>query len=351
MAQDDVVKGGRKNHQIYAMIVSELAYDEEITMACISILAYALVNINRVVGRTEIMKRFKIGKQTYYDSIDTLVRKGYCVKVDSINYTKGTFGFSSVGHIFYKYPINSLKWLEEYGTDSDNEFATKLLFAQLENTNLSPEQVSSIKDTIVGSIKDTRGSNETHYSGFNQTHIINSKELRHRKDISPSGDDLASIAKSDTDACTLQQEISISHPNLENNTKPNAKKNTKVTRGRAGAEPSQDALNFAEWFSKQTPMKGVTEGVRQKWAETYDKLILAGYVKNDVADMCLWALKDDFWKMNFMSATKLVSKNREDVPYHEIFMVRVKEKRQLEQKNKPIYNGQSYNPTGAHLSQ
>lgn len=205
-----MIRGAKKNHQIFSMIPSELYSDKEVTPVCLAILGYALVNVGRVVGRTEIINRFKVGKQTYYDSIDILQRKGYCVKVDSVNYQKGTFGFSLAGHIFYKYPIGSLKWMEEYGTERDNEIANKILFWQLENTNLSDEQVGLIKDTIVGSMKDTCGSNEGHYSGSNEGHIINSKEKTNSKEKNTKKeflqnsvfDSFESIAKSDTDACT-----------------------------------------------------------------------------------------------------------------------------------------------------
>jgi hypothetical protein len=70
----------------------------------------------------------------------------------------------------------------------------------------------------------------------------------------------ASIARSDTDACTLQNEISVSHSKkeLEQQNQTLDIKTQRTRARRAAAEPSETGQSFAKWFSDQTPMKGLT---------------------------------------------------------------------------------------------
>jgi hypothetical protein len=64
------------------MLHIDVLSDPEITVACISILAYLSVNNDRVVLRKEITSRFRIGKQTYYDSLAILRSKGCLHKLN-----------------------------------------------------------------------------------------------------------------------------------------------------------------------------------------------------------------------------------------------------------------------------
>lgn len=67
-----------------AMLHIDILSDPEITAACISILAYLSVNNDRVVPRKEITSRFRIGKQTYYDSLAILKSKGYLHELNGL---------------------------------------------------------------------------------------------------------------------------------------------------------------------------------------------------------------------------------------------------------------------------
>ncbi len=339
--QAEAARGVANKQEIYAMITRDVLDDPEMTMACISILAYALANTHRVVSRAEITSRFKIGKQTYYDSLELLEKKGYCVRVDAANYEKGTFGFTSVGHFFYKYPINSLKWLEVYSDDKDQKLVLKYLYQNIDILNLDKSVVGLMKDTIVGLMEDTCGSNEGHYSGSNGGHIINRIDINKEKDIQ-------SIAKSDTEIPPLaeQQDRTVEK---EIHHSSNASKKTKITRGAEREAATAEGKAFSEWFSTQTQMKRISELDKNSWAITYDKLIKIGYAKMEVVNMCKWAINDDFWKMNFLSANKLLAKNKDKVAYHEYFMMRVREDAKKNEPQKTIYNEKPYNPTGSHL--
>lgn len=77
----------RKNKQTCimensAMLHIDVLSDPEITVVCISILAYLSVNNDRVVTRKEITSRFRIGKKTYYDSLSILRSKGFLHKLN-----------------------------------------------------------------------------------------------------------------------------------------------------------------------------------------------------------------------------------------------------------------------------
>jgi len=97
-----------------AILHNELLADPEITCVCIAILVYCLANSDKVISRAEIMKRFKIGKKTYYDSLDILERKGYCCRSTDKNFHKGVSGFSFSENVFYEYPFNSEQWKLKY---------------------------------------------------------------------------------------------------------------------------------------------------------------------------------------------------------------------------------------------
>jgi hypothetical protein len=155
-----------------------------------------------------------------------------------------------------------------------------------------------------------------------------------------------SIAKSDTETTSSlgeQKDQAVEDSMIQSN----VRKKTLEPRGagRGAAEISEDGQKFAKWFSTKTQMKRFKDSDLKSWGETYDKLIKIGYTKLEVAKMCEWALSDDFWKSNFLSANKLVSKNKEKVPYHEYFMAKIREV----EPQKTIYNAKPYNPTGAHL--
>jgi hypothetical protein len=203
----EAARGVANKQEIYAMITRDILDDIDINSNCIGILAYALAHTHRAVGRTELMTRFKIGKKTYYECIDLLEKKGYCVKVDQVNYQKGKFGFNTSGHFFYKYPINSIKWLEVYGDENDRQKAIKILYESAKKFGLEANVVGLSEPTIVGLSEPTSGSIRTHYSGSNQTHIINRIDIKKEIDLDFLQNQTESIAQSDTEINPISDSI------------------------------------------------------------------------------------------------------------------------------------------------
>ena len=52
--------------------------------------------------------------------------------------------------------------------------------------------------------------------------------------------------------------------------------------------------------------------------------LLNSYNKEDIIKSILWAKKDDFWNPNFLSITKLNTKNKDGVKFIDVFLAKSK---------------------------
>lgn len=70
-----------------------------------------------------------------------------------------------------------------------------------------------------------------------------------------------------------------------------------------------------------------TNQIRQKWLETIEKLHRIDKIPfYYIVEITKLARSDDFWSKNFLSITKLRKKNREQIPYIQVFHERFKPK-------------------------
>ena len=88
---------------------------------------------------------------------------------------------------------------------------------------------------------------------------------------------------------------------------------------------SEKGLRFATWFKTLLPggMK-LPAGHEEAWARTFDDLVrLDARGDTEVAKVCEWARRDEFWADNFLSPTKLRKKNKDGVMYFDVFKTKM----------------------------
>jgi hypothetical protein len=87
---------------------------------------------------------------------------------------------------------------------------------------------------------------------------------------------------------------------------------------------SDESFRFTKWYfdalAPDTVKKTFTEKIRQGWQEVYDQLIAIGYTKEQIKTACTWARQDEFWQQNFRSPKKLLTKNKEQELYIDVFL-------------------------------
>ena len=90
-------------------------------------------------------------------------------------------------------------------------------------------------------------------------------------------------------------------------------------------EPSNEGRAFAQWFRVLLPAdRNVSKTDLENWATTYDELIrIDERSDGDIRRVCKWAREDSFWKLNFLSPTKLRQKDRAGVKYFEVFKIKM----------------------------
>lgn len=83
--------------------------------------------------------------------------------------------------------------------------------------------------------------------------------------------------------------------------KPGVRKNKVVS------PPSEDGLDFAEWFRASLPDDyRLVSDWKAQWARCYDDMLrLDKRTPSEVDAVCEWARKDEFWKKNLLTPLKL----------------------------------------------
>lgn len=95
---------------------------------------------------------------------------------------------------------------------------------------------------------------------------------------------------------TLGRDIAEAEAEAETKTEKE-KKNKKTV----GSELPPECLQFAEWFYSKLPESKKPSGNwRESFAITYDELTRIDKLsKDEIKEVCLFGLSDDFWKRNF----------------------------------------------------
>lgn len=104
--------------------------------------------------------------------------------------------------------------------------------------------------------------------------------------------------------------------------KPKKKKPVK----RVKPVPTAEGIAFAEFFrATLPPERDTTAADLENWAIAFDELRrLDGRSAEEIRDVCLWARASQFWKSNFLSATKLRNKDKSGTKYYDLFLQRMK---------------------------
>lgn len=136
---------------------------------------------------------------------------------------------------------------------------------------------------------------------------------------------------SDTLSDTLSEGVSdtLSGVTTINQTKPNQTEDssrTKRTVSHKAIELSESAQKFADWFrGLLPPSRDTTESDLRAWAKTYDELVtIDKREKSEIKAVVLWARQNDFWKTNFLSATKLRHKDKTGTKFYDVFLNKMK---------------------------
>ena len=67
-------------------------------------------------------------------------------------------------------------------------------------------------------------------------------------------------------------------------------------------------------------LKPQNKMLKDKWVNELRHLIeIDGLVQNEILKIVNWGRSDDFWKSNFLSLLKLRKKNKEGIPYWQVF--------------------------------
>jgi DNA-binding MarR family transcriptional regulator len=90
-------------------------------------------------------------------------------------------------------------------------------------------------------------------------------------------------------------------------------------------EPSQDALEYAQWFKSTLPESlNLPARWQASFAKEYDDMIrLDGRTGEQIRTVSLWARTDNFWQPNFMSPAKLRKRNDQGVQYFDVFAAKM----------------------------
>lgn len=101
-----------------------------------------------------------------------------------------------------------------------------------------------------------------------------------------------------------------------------------------GTTPTEKAgaLAFARWFMTLLPetiRNNVSESAYKSWLVVYDRLVrIDGRLPKEIAEICKWARKDEFWSTNFYSPVKLRERSKKDkILYWDMFQQRMKEEK------------------------
>lgn len=73
------------------------------------------------------------------------------------------------------------------------------------------------------------------------------------------------------------------------------------------AAPSERGMKFAQWFKTLLPPDtNLTPSTLTSWATCFDEMIrIDNRTEDEIAKICKWARKDEFWRNNFYSPCKL----------------------------------------------
>lgn len=91
---------------------------------------------------------------------------------------------------------------------------------------------------------------------------------------------------------------------------------------------SPEGHKFAEWFfnllvETGAPKMEVTNATKNRWAQTYDKMIrIDKRTKEQIVAVCKWARNDSFWRQNFLSPNRLREK-KDDVMWFDLFLNKI----------------------------
>lgn len=95
-----------------------------------------------------------------------------------------------------------------------------------------------------------------------------------------------------------------------------------------GKKASDEGYKFVDWFlallkETEAPKLDVTDSMRNRWADTYDKMIrIDKRTKEQIVAVCKWARNDSFWRQNFLSPNRL-RERKDDVMWFDLFLTRV----------------------------
>lgn len=105
---------------------------------------------------------------------------------------------------------------------------------------------------------------------------------------------------------------------IQSSTTP--KKSTK------GYDPSQEGIQFAQWFKSSLPESvKLPTNWQDSFAKTFDDLVrLDSRSPEEIRQVCKWARTDNFWKSNFMSPSKLRQRNADGILYYDVFTAKAK---------------------------
>lgn len=90
---------------------------------------------------------------------------------------------------------------------------------------------------------------------------------------------------------------------------------------------SDEGYKFVDWFlallkETEAPKLDVTDSMRNRWADCYDKMIrIDKRTKEQIVLVCRFGRHDPFWRSNFMSPSKLRDK-KDDVMLFERFLAK-----------------------------
>jgi hypothetical protein len=91
-----------------------------------------------------------------------------------------------------------------------------------------------------------------------------------------------------------------------------------------------------------------TDNQVENWKDTIEKLIrIDKYTPETIKKVVKWARKDDFWKANFMSLTKLRKKNKDDIKYMVMLKAKMEANKQNSTEKLTGYSNDQWKPGGA----
>jgi hypothetical protein len=162
----------------------------------------------------------------------------------------------------------------------------------------------------------------------------------HYQDWRHTGDTLATRSRHTGDTLTTPN----NNDNNDNNEKNNINEKPKKSF-------SSDLIEFTDNLLSYFPNE-IIEKIKNRNSlyDTIDKLIrLDGETKENILYVVKWARQNDFWKIHFLSLSKLRKKNSDNIPYMEFFKQKIKAEKEL-QKQRQKTNGYYSGASGAYLT-